>query len=399
MIYQEPMASLNPAMKVGQQLMEVPILHDKVSKEEAYKRALADGARGAAARSGAHDALLSAPALRRPAAAHRHRHGAAVEAGAAAARRADHGARRDRRGRHRRTGQGARQGVRHVDDLRVAQSRADPRDLRPHHGDVFGRGGRDRHDQGRLRPDAPSLYAGAVPLDPAARRRQERAAAGLHPRPAAAAARAAEGLQFRPALPRISSKGCCDARRNPDDPGRRPRRPFQPLRPLQRDRLGRAAGRRQARSRSRSSPARRCCKIEDLKKYYKVAANEIFGGGEGRVVKANETISFEARESETVAIVGESGCGKSTWPRCCSGWRRRRSGTVTLGNTEIQSTGIEMRDVETVSSIQMVFQNPFDTLNPSHSVGSQIIRTLEKFGVGKTVADRAQARCSSCSTW
>ena len=40
MIYQEPMASLNPAMKVGQQLMEVPILHDKVSKEEAYKRAL-----------------------------------------------------------------------------------------------------------------------------------------------------------------------------------------------------------------------------------------------------------------------------------------------------------------------------------------------------------------------
>ena len=40
MIYQEPMASLNPAMKVGQQLMEVPILHEKVSKEEAYKRAL-----------------------------------------------------------------------------------------------------------------------------------------------------------------------------------------------------------------------------------------------------------------------------------------------------------------------------------------------------------------------
>ena len=47
-----------------------------------------------------------------------------------------------------------------------------------------------------------------------------------------------------------------------------------------------------------------------------------------------------------------------------------------------------MRDVKTVSSIQMVFQNPFDTLNPSHSVGSQIIRTLEKFGVGKNGADR-----------
>src|SRR5687767_856106 len=41
MIYQEPMASLNPAMKVGQQLMEVPLLHDKVSKKEAYNRSLA----------------------------------------------------------------------------------------------------------------------------------------------------------------------------------------------------------------------------------------------------------------------------------------------------------------------------------------------------------------------
>jgi len=40
MIYQEPMASLNPAMKVGKQLMEVPLIHDKVSKEEAYKRSL-----------------------------------------------------------------------------------------------------------------------------------------------------------------------------------------------------------------------------------------------------------------------------------------------------------------------------------------------------------------------
>jgi peptide/nickel transport system ATP-binding protein len=46
----------------------------------------------------------------------------------------------------------------------------------------------------------------------------------------------------------------------------------------------------------------------------------------------------------------------------------------------------------------MVFQNPFDTLNPSHSVGSQIMRSLEKFKIGKTVEERASA-CSSCSTW
>ncbi len=74
------------------------------------------------------------------------------------------------------------------------------------------------------------------------------------------------------------------------------------------------------------------------------------------------------------------------------------SGTITLDNEQIQSTGIEKRDVKTVSSIQMVFQNPFDTLNPSHSVGSQIIRTLEKFGIGKTPAERRATACWSCST-
>ena len=40
MIYQEPMASLNPAMKIGKQLMEVPMIHEGVTKEEAYARAL-----------------------------------------------------------------------------------------------------------------------------------------------------------------------------------------------------------------------------------------------------------------------------------------------------------------------------------------------------------------------
>jgi peptide/nickel transport system ATP-binding protein len=131
-------------------------------------------------------------------------------------------------------------------------------------------------------------------------------------------------------------------------------------------------------------------KIEDLRKYYKVGGSEVFGSSEGRVVKANETISFMARESETVAIVGESGCGKSTLAKVLMGLETASAGTVKLGNSDIQSTPIEMRDVQTVSSIQMVFQNPFDTLNPSHSVGSQIIRTLEKFGVGNTVADRRQ---------
>lgn len=131
-------------------------------------------------------------------------------------------------------------------------------------------------------------------------------------------------------------------------------------------------------------------KIDTLKKYYEVAASALFGGGEKRVVKANETISFEAHEAETLAIVGESGCGKSTLAKILMGLETATDGTVTLDNKSIESVEIEDRDTKTVSSVQMVFQNPFDTLNPSHLVGNQIIRALEKFGIGDSQQDRRE---------
>jgi peptide/nickel transport system ATP-binding protein len=55
---------------------------------------------------------------------------------------------------------------------------------------------------------------------------------------------------------------------------------------------------------------------------------------------------------------------------------------------QIQDTPIEQRSTDTVSSVQMVFQNPFDTLNPSMTVGRQIIRALEIFGEGNSDEDR-----------
>jgi len=131
-------------------------------------------------------------------------------------------------------------------------------------------------------------------------------------------------------------------------------------------------------------------KMDDMRKYYEVAASALFKGGDPKVVKANETLSFEARAGETLAIVGESGCGKSTFAKVLMGLETATSGQIMLFDENVQSTPIQARNPDTVSSLQMVFQNPFDTLNPSMSVGRQIIRALEVFGVGASDAERRQ---------
>ena len=141
---------------------------------------------------------------------------------------------------------------------------------------------------------------------------------------------------------------------------------------------------------AKAEPGRVILKIDNLKKYYEVSANALFGGSNKKVVKANETLSFEARESETLAIVGESGCGKSTFAKVLMGLETATEGDTLLENKNIEGISIENRDTKTVSDIQMVFQNPFDTLNPSMTVGSQIVRALELFKIGENGAARQE---------
>jgi len=128
--------------------------------------------------------------------------------------------------------------------------------------------------------------------------------------------------------------------------------------------------------------------VERLKKHYRIAASALFGKSEGRAVKAVEDISFKAHEAEVLAIVGESGCGKSTLAKVMLGLETASDGLVVFDSEAIQNQPVESRAVKTIASIQMIFQNPFDTLNPSYSVGSQIVRTLERFHIGASMSER-----------
>ena len=100
-----------------------------------------------------------------------------------------------------------------------------------------------------------------------------------------------------------------------------------------------------------------------------------------RQVLANDGLTFEVRRGETVAIVGESGCGKSTFARILTGLAQATSGSIRMEGLELAHLPVSRRTRDTIRSLQMVFQNPFDTLNPAHTVGSQIARVIRKFGV------------------
>ena len=134
--------------------------------------------------------------------------------------------------------------------------------------------------------------------------------------------------------------------------------------------------------------------VDRLKKYYELADSSLLGmirGRTARTVKANEQLDFDAREAQTVAIVGESGCGKSTFAKVMMGLETATEGEIRLNGKDISRTKVQNRGPHTVGYMQMVFQNPFDTLNPSHSVGGQIARVVQKFG-GETEPERIRQR-------
>jgi len=385
MIYQEPMASLNPAMKVGKQLMEVLIIHEKVSKKEAYERSVAmlesvklpDPARVMSAFphqiSGGQQqriviamALLSKPdllLLDEPTTAL----DVTVEAGIVQLVK--------ELGRETGT---SMLFISH--NLGLILETCD-RITVMYSGEAVETGTVSEVFDRMRHPYTQGLF-NSIPLPGADKNTKPLVAIpGQLPLPM----ERPRGCNFGPRCDHFTD--ACDAQ-----PVRMQQVPGEALhmsRCIRIEELDWNAEPERPVVTAPTEPGEIVLDVKNLKKYYDVSANQMFGGDK-RTVKANESITLQARESETVAIVGESGCGKSTLAKVLLGLEEATEGEVTLSNVSIGNTEVGKRDTDTVASVQMVFQNPFDTLNPSHSVGSQIMRTLEKFGVGNNQEERRE---------
>ncbi|MCT4564468.1 MAG: ABC transporter ATP-binding protein [Maledivibacter sp.] len=125
----------------------------------------------------------------------------------------------------------------------------------------------------------------------------------------------------------------------------------------------------------------------DLKKEFTVKVK-----GKGRVrevktLKAVDGINIHVNEGETLGIVGESGCGKTTTAKLLLGLYNPTSGKIMLKDKDISN--LDKKDMKSFRrQAQMVFQDPYESLNPRFKVKDTIMEPLEIHGIGKDKDDR-----------
>ena len=101
--------------------------------------------------------------------------------------------------------------------------------------------------------------------------------------------------------------------------------------------------------------------------------------GQGRVVRAADGVTLDVRSGETVGIVGESGSGKTTVARCIARLIQPTSGAVHIGDVDVAKLS-EARLRPHRKTVQIVFQDPYRSLNPRRTVGASITEGPVNFG-------------------
>lgn len=126
-------------------------------------------------------------------------------------------------------------------------------------------------------------------------------------------------------------------------------------------------------------------KVENVTKSF-----PIYGGVFSREVasvKAVQGVSFEIKKGETLGLVGESGCGKSTLGRCLTRLHDTTSGKIFYNGKDItQIQGEELREMR--KKIQIIFQDPFASLNPRMTIGAILEEPLIIHNLGNSAQER-----------
>jgi peptide/nickel transport system ATP-binding protein len=113
--------------------------------------------------------------------------------------------------------------------------------------------------------------------------------------------------------------------------------------------------------------------------------------GSGRVVRAAENVDILVRRGETVGIVGESGSGKTTVARCVARLIEPTSGAIRIGDVDVARLP-ESRLRAHRRNVQIVFQDPYRSLNPRRTVGASIVEGPVNFGLAPAEAAKRASR-------
>ena len=125
--------------------------------------------------------------------------------------------------------------------------------------------------------------------------------------------------------------------------------------------------------------------VKNLVKYFPVKGG--FFGGELERVHASDDVSFHVEAGETLGVVGESGCGKSTTGRCLLRLIEPSSGEIWFEGRDI--TKLEGRELRALRrDLQIIFQDPFASLNPRMTVGAIIGEALTIHKLARTAAEK-----------
>ena len=135
------------------------------------------------------------------------------------------------------------------------------------------------------------------------------------------------------------------------------------------------------------SPAARL-KVEDIAVTFSVPGNGLFA--RRAAVRAVDGVSFHIDAGEVVALVGESGCGKTSLARAIAGLVKPAAGRVLLDGTEVTGFPPHLPAL-TRAAVQMVFQDPFESLNPRKTVLATLSQPLRLHRIVAATAMREEA--------